>query len=151
MAENSKKKVSAKAAPKASKAKRKTLTKKELDEFKTLLLHVRARLTGDMKQITDESLRMNPQDASGDLSKMPLNMADIGSDTFEQDLSISLIQNEQVLLEEVNEALQRIEDKSYGICVATGEAITKARLTAKPWAKYCIDYQREQERGKRGA
>jgi len=104
-----------------------------------------------MKQITDESLRMNPQDASGDLSKMPLNMADISSDTFEQDLSISLIQNEQVLLEEVNEALQRIEDKTYGICVATGKAITKARLTAKPWAQYCIDYQREQESAKRGA
>lgn len=151
MAGNSKKKASAKSTSKTSKADRKGLTKKELDEFKKLLLHVRARLTGDVQQLTDESLGMNPQEASGDLSKMPLNMADIGSDTFEQDMSISLIQNEQDLLIEVNEALQRIEDKSYGICVATGKAITKTRLAAKPWAKYCIDYQREQERGKRRA
>jgi DnaK suppressor protein len=60
---------------------------------------------------------------------------------------MGLIENERGLLREIDEALQRIEEGTFGICVATGKTITKARLRAKPWAKYCIEYARKRELG----
>jgi RNA polymerase-binding protein DksA len=76
---------------------------------------------------------------------MPVHMADIGTDTFEQEFSIELMEGERKLLKEIDEALQRIEEKTYGICEGTGKAISRARLEAKPWAKYCVEHARELE------
>jgi RNA polymerase-binding transcription factor DksA len=58
-----------------------------------------------------------------------------------------LIENERGLLREIDEALERIEDNTYGICLATNKPITKSRLRVKPWAKYCIAYARKRELG----
>ena len=78
---------------------------------------------------------------------MPIHMADLGSDTWEQELTLGLIENERGLLREIDEALDRIEDKTYGICLATNRPISKSRLRAQPWAKYCIAYARKRELG----
>lgn len=123
------------------------LKKKDLEAFRTLLLTKRDLLVGDMTNMTDEALSKSRQSASGDLSNMPIHMADLGSDNFEQEFTLGLIENEHSLLREINEALQRIEDGTYGICLATGKPITKTRLRAKPWAKYCIEHARRLERG----
>ena len=79
---------------------------------------------------------------------MPIHMADLGTDAWEQDFTLGLIANEKALVREIDEALERIADKTYGICVATDQPITRERLRAKPWAKYCIEYARLREEGR---
>lgn len=119
----------------------------ELEEFRTMLLVKRAQLMGDVEQLTDEAHAGNRTDSSGDLSSMPIHMADIGSDNWDQEFNLVLLQNERNLLREIDDALERIKDGSYGVCLATGRPISKARLRAKPWAKYCIEYARKKEIG----
>jgi len=97
--------------------------------------------------MTDEALRKTRQSSTGDLSNMPIHMADLGSDNFEQEFTLGLIESERQILREIDEALARIENGTYGICLATGRPISKARLKAKPWAKYCIEYAKRLERG----
>ncbi|UCC28832.1 MAG: TraR/DksA C4-type zinc finger protein [Phycisphaerales bacterium] len=79
---------------------------------------------------------------------MPIHMADLGSDNWEKEFTLGLIASEQALVREIDEALERIENKTYGICLATRKRISKARLRAKPWAKYCIEYARAREEGR---
>lgn len=119
----------------------------ELEEFRRLLLTKRAELMGDMGHLQNEALRQGSSGESANGSFMPIHMADIGSDTWEQELTLGLIENERELLREIDEALDRINNETYGICLATGKPITKSRLRAKPWAKYCIEYARKRELG----
>jgi len=121
------------------------LSAKDLEQFRTMLLIKRAQLAGDVNTLRDITRQRG---SAGDLSHMPIHMADIGSDNFEQEFTFGLIQSERALLGEINEALQRIEEGTYGICAATGKPIGKARLKAKPWAKYCYEYELELERGR---
>ena len=133
--------------PAATKPPKCPLTKRELESFRQLLLAKRATLVGDVTNMTDEALRKSRQDSAGDLSNMPIHMADIGSDNFEQEFTLGLIENEHAMLREIDAALQRIEDRTYGICLGTGKPIAKLRLRAKPWAKHCIEHARRLERG----
>ena len=86
-------------------------------------------------------------DDAGDLSSMPIHMADMGTDNFEQEFALGLMDSERKLLEEINDALGRIVDGGYGICAGTGKNIKKARLEANPWARYCIEYATMVEKG----
>ncbi len=123
------------------------LTAKELREFKMLLLRKRAEMCGDVKNLTNEAL--NKTDGGpGEGSSMPIHMADLGSDNWEQEFTLGLIANEQAVVREIDSALERVENKTYGICIATHNQISKARLRAKLWAKYCIDYARAREEGR---
>jgi RNA polymerase-binding protein DksA len=94
-----------------------------------------------------EALKKSRLDASGDLSSMPIHMADIGSDIYEQEFALGLMDSERKLIREIDDALQRIEQHTYGICEGTGKPISKARLEAQPWARYCIEYARLLEKG----
>ncbi len=78
---------------------------------------------------------------------MPIHMADVGTDTFDQDFMLGLAEAERRRLREIDVALKRIEDRTYGVCELTGKTIPKARLDAKPWARYTIESAREVERG----
>ena len=124
------------------------LSKKDLEYFKDILLRKRAQILGDIHLLNEQSLKNNRREASGDLSSMPFHPADAGSDTFEQDFAIGLVENESELVREIEEALGRIENQTYGVCIATGKPITKVRLQAKPWANYCIEYARLVETGR---
>lgn len=123
------------------------LTDAELAEFQQLLLIKRAEIVGDLGSLEDEALK-NRGGGNGDHSPMPIHMADLGSDNWEQEFTLGLVANERALVLEINEALERIEDRTYGICLGTRKRITKARLRAKPWAKYCIEYARAREEGR---
>jgi RNA polymerase-binding protein DksA len=124
-----------------------TLRAKDLEQFKILLLEKRRLLVGDVSALERAALQQNRQDASGDLSKMPLDMADIGSDNYEQEFTLGLIENEQATLREIDEALERIEKGEYGKCQQCGHPIAKARLKAKPHATLCIECRRQEEKG----
>jgi DnaK suppressor protein len=123
------------------------LTARQLQEFKQLLLQKRAQLTGDMRQLTSEALNRD-SDHSGERSPMPIHLADLGSDNWEQEFTLGLIANERAVVREIDEALDRIADGTYGMCVATHKPISLARLQAKPWAKYSIEYARLRDEGR---
>jgi len=120
---------------------------REIDLFRRLLLAKRRLLMGDVSTLEQAALQNSRQDASGDLSKMPLDMADIGSDNYEQEFNLGLMETEQATLGEIDEALERIEKKKFGKCDSCGGPIPKARLKVKPHAKYCIECKRREEKG----
>jgi RNA polymerase-binding transcription factor DksA len=114
------------------------MTQAELDNFRQQLLALRNRLTGDVSHLTNEALRHAGGEASGSLSNTPIHMADLGSDNFEQEFTFSLLQNQEQALEEISQALQRIEQGTYGRCEECHSAIPKARLQALPYTRYCV-------------
>ena len=118
------------------------LVAKELAEYRKILLEARVELIARVTGLEDDALRSS----GGNLSNMPLHMADIGTDTFDQDLAIGMAETERELLREIDEALDRITAKTYGVCQLTGKPIPKARLDAKPWAKYTIEAARQIEK-----
>jgi RNA polymerase-binding protein DksA len=120
---------------------------REIDLFRRVLLEKRRLLLGDVNTLEKAALQNSRQDASGDLSKMPLDMADIGSDNYEQEFNLGLMETEQATLGEIEAALERIEKKQFGKCVSCGGPIPKARLKVKPHAKYCIECKRREEKG----
>lgn len=126
------------------------LKKAELDEFKQLLLTLRARIRGDVQQMQDEAL--DRPDHGGD-SKSPTHLAELGTETYEQDFALRRVENEQEVLEEIDEALRRVEHSTYGLCLACQEQgktpskslIPKARLRVIPYAKNCVECERKRE------
>ncbi len=128
-------------------AKKKTniskLKSAEIRKFKQLLLAKRNEILGNVISMEDETLRK----LRSDLSNMPIHMADIGTDNFDQEFTLGLMDSERKLIKEIDEALQRIEDGTYGICEGSGEPIPKARLEAIPWARYCVEYASLLEKG----
>ena len=143
---SSKKKTSVRK--KVSRVRRKSsLTAAEIARFKEMLLKKWAEIVGDVSLMENEALRKSRLDAAGDLSSMPIHMADIGTDNFEQEFALGLMDSERKLLLEIRDALQRIDNKVYGICEGTGKPISKARLNANPWARYCIEYANMVEKG----
>ena len=123
------------------------LTPQEIEQFRLMLLQKRAEILGDVSTLRNEALNKDRRDAAGDLSSMPIHMADLGTDNFELEFTLGLIEGERTILKEIDEALERIRNNTYGICLATGKPIGKARLKAKPWAKYCYEYTLAQEQG----
>src|SRR6516165_11277523 len=102
----------------------------ELELFRQTLEGLRSRLRGDLDQMTDEALRRNLANGAGNLSNVPLHMADVGTENYDQEFTLGLIENEQGTLELVNEALSRMEKGTYGLCALCSEPISKPRLQA---------------------
>ena len=118
------------------------LKAKELEFFRDLLLAKRRELLGDVHSMEEEALRST---SGSNLSNLPIHMADMGTDNYEQEFTLGLVEKDRQLLREINVALAKIRDGTYGICEGTGKPISKARLEAKPWAKYSIEYTRKLE------
>jgi RNA polymerase-binding transcription factor DksA len=119
----------------------------EAKPFKAALESLRARLRGDVTTMADAALRKTRSEASGDLSSMPIHMADIGSDAYEQEFTLSLMATEEDTLELVEEALERIRARRYGLCEECGGVIAKKRLEAIPFAPTCIRCAEKLENG----
>jgi DnaK suppressor protein len=121
------------------------MNKAEVKAYKERLLMLRARLRGDVTQLAEAALKKNRTEANGDLSSMPIHMADIGSDNFEQEFTLSLMENEGVTLDHIEAALERIEEGTYGVCEECGVKIPKSRLNAIPYAVLCVKCASDQE------
>ena len=119
----------------------------DMESYRRVLQGLRSRLRGDLDRMTDEALRRQTNGGSGSLSSMPLHMADLGSENYDQEFTLGLIENEQGTLELINEALDRMEHGTYGQCVECGDPITKPRLQAIPYARHCIRCARKLEGG----
>lgn len=140
------KKVSRKQVS-STRTRKRGLTAADRAHFKQLLLEKRRELLRNVNEFEDEALKKSRVDASGDLSCMPIHMADIGTDNYEQEFALGLMDGERKLLREIDTALGRIEKKTYGTCEGTGKPISKARLEAMPWSRHCVEYARMLEQG----
>jgi DnaK suppressor protein len=114
------------------------MKKSEAKEFKNLLLTLRSRLRGDVTGMADAALRKTRAESSGDLSSMPIHMADLGTDAFEQEFTLSMMEHEGNALEQIEGALERIEDGVYGVCVECESKIPKTRLQVLPYTPHCV-------------
>ncbi len=145
----SKKKTTAKKSTrkKVSRKRKSKLAAKELAGFRELLVEKLKEIIGDVNHIESGALKTSRQDSAGDLSSMPIHMADIGSDNYEQEFSLGLMDSERKIVQEIHGALKRIEDGTYGICEGTGEPIPKIRLKGIPWTRYCLKFAELVEKG----
>ena len=116
------------------------LTRRDLNHYRERLLEKRAEILGDV-----ELLEKDAQNGSGGGISYE-HMADAGSDNFEQEFTLGLVESERKMLVQINDALLRMKRGIYGVCVERGVPIGKTRLDAKPWAKWCIEVVREKER-----
>ena len=132
---------------KKARGKSSPLRAEELDEFRVSLLRHRQDLLGNVARMRAEALEKNRQDAAGNLSKFPTSPADLGSDNYELEFTLGLMESERELLKKIDDALRRIDQGLYGICEATGQAISRDRLRFEPWARHTVEHASLLEKG----
>lgn len=113
------------------------MKKADFQVYKERLLLLRARLQGDVSAMADVALRKSGMEG-GESSSMPIHMAELGSDNFEQEFTLSLLATEEDTIGLIDEALARIEDGTYGKCIECQGVIPKTRLNAIPFTPTCI-------------
>ena len=122
------------------------LVESEIDKkwrkYYKLLIDLRAHVSDEINLHTADTLKHNARDDSGNTS----SPADSGTDSFDRDFALSLVSSEQDALVEIEEAILRIKDGSYGVCEITEKAIPAARLSAVPFTRYSVEGQAEHER-----
>ena len=111
---------------------------KQLKEQLNRLLLLRERVTGEILSINRDSLSQNERDPS---------LSDQGTDTFDREFALNQLSSEQDVLFEIDEAIRRIENGTYGICEMTSEPINIERLEALPYVRHSIKAQSELEKG----
>ena len=119
------------------------MTKPDFTLHRERLLALRARLQGDMTQMEDNALNKDHSNTTS----MPNHMAELGSGNFDQELTLSLVGSEKDALDQIEAAIERIEDGSYGQCEECGVKIPKSRLEAIPYAALCVRCASQQEEG----
>jgi DnaK suppressor protein len=119
------------------------MTNTDLRLQRERLLALRETLQGDMTQMEDNALNKD----HARTTSMPIDMAELGSGNFDQEFTLSLLGNEKNALDQIEAAIGRIEDGSYGRCETCGMQIPKARLNAIPYAVLCIHCASQQEEG----
>ena len=114
-------------------------TRGELREFKQLLLERRQEILNDLRDLENSVEDPSaPGEQNQGMSTLPTHPADLASDAYEQELDLALVGRARDRLNDIDQALERISNGTYGMCMAQqGEPIEKKRLLAKPWAKYC--------------
>ncbi|MCC5850451.1 MAG: TraR/DksA C4-type zinc finger protein [Verrucomicrobia bacterium] len=135
------------ASPKPPKSG-KPLTQRDLEKFKNLLLELRDRIVGDIEFLTTDNLHRVGRDTGADLSGSSQHSADHGTDNFDREFALSLATSEQDVLYEVDEALMRIQEGTYGICEMSGVRIEKARLEVIPYTRFSVQAQTQMEQGR---
>ncbi len=107
---------------------------KNFDKFQKMLTTMRARLVGDVHHMADLALNRNDTGSSS----MPVHPADVGSDNYDRDFTLQLAQNSRATLQQIDNALKRIEEGTYDRCEVCGGRIPKRRLEVVPYATMCV-------------
>lgn len=125
---------------------KKKFTKKELVEFKKIILKRKEEVNDEIKHISEDTLKKSQKEASGDISGYTYHMADVATDNYDREFSLGLASNDRKFLYELEDALKRVEDGSYGICQECKNFIAKTRLKAVPQARLCVKCQQKKEK-----
>jgi RNA polymerase-binding transcription factor DksA len=118
------------------------MTRADLDRFRSTLLSLRGRLTGDVAHLADEAFRVGGERDNSSLAPAS-DMADQGADSYEHEFTLSLLQNQEQTLKEIDEALERIRLEKFGQCEECGGVIARARLQALPYTRHCVSCARK--------
>ncbi len=124
----------------------KGLDQKALDKFKKLLQETRVKIAGNLQHLEKDSLNTSQREAAGDLSGYSLHMADQATDNFDREFNLGLASAEQKILNLVEAALRKVDDKTYGLCESCKKAIPQKRLLAMPYTPLCIKCQELEEK-----
>jgi RNA polymerase-binding protein DksA len=125
---------------------RKKLNRKDLTAFKKLILKFKEKILEDIKHISEDTLKKSQKEACGDISGYTYHMADVATDTYDREFSLELVSNERTLLYELDEALKKIEEGTFGICESCKLPIAKNRLRALLYARLCVKCQKTKEK-----
>lgn len=108
---------------------------------------LRDTILDSMAGVAKDTLRSRPE--GSEASAFGMHQADAGSDAYDKDFALSLLSQEQDALYEIEEAIKRADNGTYGICEMSGKPIPVARLEALPFARYTVECQAELERTKK--
>ncbi len=131
-----------------NKSSEKDIPKKFLPYFRALV-QLHEEVYEGLHRHSEETLRRSNKEDSGDLSSYGQHMADAGTDSFDRDFALSMVSSEQEALYEIDEAVRRIRNGTYGVCEITGKPISRDRLRAVPFTRYSVEGQMEVERGRK--
>jgi DnaK suppressor protein len=126
------------------------MKKSELEKYRKLLLDKKMELLKEMGVIMDAHISTTIKDSTGDLSTYSYHMADQGTDNMERELAFMFASKSGRLVYHIDEALNRMKKGTFGKCVVCGKQISKARLTAVPHARMCIECKSAEEDKKTG-
>ena len=117
----------------------------DVDRFRDALLEERQRVEAAIQNLHDENPGTLAEDA-GEETAYDNHLADTATETYDRELDYTLEENSEHVLAEIEAALKRVEEGTYGICANCGKPVAVDRLDALPWATLCIDCQRDRER-----
>ena len=119
----------------------------DTDQARQRLADERERLNGVRAAFDDEHLtEQSENDSVGELSSYDQHQADMGTETFEREKDLSILEQVEAELADVEHALRRLDDGTYGTCEVCGRQIAEERLEAMPAARLCLAHQQEAER-----
>lgn len=118
------------------------MNKKEAKKYEKLLEAERNRLSHGLRKLEEETLYDSTPEHTGDLT----SYAEVGTDNFERETALNIASNESYRLREVDEAMARVQNGSYGICEGCEKEIPRKRLEVYPAARYCVECQSKLER-----
>ena len=119
------------------------MTKPELETHRRQLLALQNRLNTDVSDLADEALGKPGDEVSVSLSHAPIHMADQGTDSYEQQFTLSLMENEEQTLGEIAAALERLEQGAFGRCEECRKPIPQTRLDVLPYTRHCVECARK--------
>ena len=123
------------------------MSKEDLEYFKNLLLKKRAEITKNIEYLRNVVLESTTKEASGDHSSYSYHMADQGTDAMEREKAFLFASRDEKYLKQIDDALQRVENGTYGLCRVTGKLISRERLEAVPTTT--ISFEAKQAESKR--
>jgi RNA polymerase-binding transcription factor DksA len=123
------------------------MDREALERFRGELFKLGREMKGSASDLREEALRKVGGEASGSLSNLPMHLADLGSDVYEEGIALSLLENTDQRLEEIGAALDRLDNGTYGRCDVCQREIPMERLEAIPYAGQCIDCARRTQAG----
>jgi DnaK suppressor protein len=130
---------------------KKRLSKKELEHFKKKLESEKQRVLEEVGELQSGNLKQALADQAGEQSRYSYHLGDTASLFYDREFSMGLSERQQKYLEQIDEALERIEAGTYGICKVTGELIPSERLEEVPVAKYSVKGKEILEKKKRSS
>lgn len=140
--------ASPKATPPKPVSRPRAYSAKELESFRAQLQQQLELVHGNLQALSADNLKRSPVEANGDISSHSTHMADHGTDNFDRELALNLASGRQESIYDIEDAIHRIDEGTYGVCESCGGPIEHPRLKALPFAKKCVACQNASERGR---
>ncbi|RKY31443.1 MAG: TraR/DksA family transcriptional regulator [Candidatus Omnitrophota bacterium] len=134
------------AVRKSGNSGKRKFNKKDVLYFQKLILKMKEEILDGIKHISEDILKKSQKDAAGDISGYTYHMADVATDTYDREFSLGLASNDRKMMYELEDALKRIEEGTFGTCEDCKNTISKSRLKAVPYARLCVKCQEKKEK-----